>query len=186
MTHHYDPNTDPLTTQRLPDRERDDQWARSFLASQRIGHFGVIWQGQPLVMPLLYWVDEPANRVILHCSPKGRLAAAIHANPQVCLEVSRAGKMLPSNVALNFTIQYECVMAFGDAAFIEGRDEKRAALQGLLDANFPELVSGEAYRPITDEELDATGVISLTPDAITGKVNWPDHAKHVSSWPPKD
>ena len=180
MTHHYAPASAPVTTQRLPDRARDDGWARSFLAAHRIGHLGFTWEGQPLVMPLLYWFDEPGSRVILHCSPRGRLAASIQANPRVCLEVSRAGKMLPSNVALNFTIQYECVMVFGDAAFLDDRGAKRAALQDLLDLNFPDLKPGEAYRPITDEELDATGVMALSIDGITGKVNWPERAKQAT------
>ena len=48
---------------------------------------------------------------------------------------------------------------------MENMDEKRDALNGLLQKYFGEMKSGMDYRPITDEELKQTSVYGIKVDA---------------------
>jgi hypothetical protein len=48
------------------------------------------------------------------------------------------------------------VIAFGLIRMLEDAGDKRRALSNLLQKYFPQMKSGEEYRPITDEELKRT------------------------------
>jgi nitroimidazol reductase NimA-like FMN-containing flavoprotein (pyridoxamine 5'-phosphate oxidase superfamily) len=70
------------------------------------------------------------------------------------------GRLLPAETALEFSVEYAGVTAFGRATIIEG-DEARHALQLLLDKYAPHLRPGRDYRAITDDELRRTGVFRI-------------------------
>ena len=80
-------------------------------------------------------------------------------------------------------MQYESVIAFGDIRILEGEDEQRRALYGLLNKYFPEMESGVDYRPITDQELKRTSVYAIAIDSWSGKRNWPERAEQSPDWP---
>jgi nitroimidazol reductase NimA-like FMN-containing flavoprotein (pyridoxamine 5'-phosphate oxidase superfamily) len=61
----------------------------------------------------------------------GRVRANIERHDRVCFEASEAGRFLPSNVALEFSVQYASVVAFGTARIIKDSEEKRRALYSL-------------------------------------------------------
>ena len=86
-------------------------------------------------------------------------------NPEACFECFKSGRLLPSNLALEVSFQYECVIAYGKIHVIENIDEKRDVLNGLLQKYFGEMKSGKEYRPIIDEELKQTSVYGIKVDA---------------------
>jgi hypothetical protein len=87
-------------------------------------------------------------------------------------------------VALEFSIQYECVIAFGRIRILEDSEEKLRALYGLIEKYFPAMKPGEHYRPITDQELKRTSVYAIAIDGWSGKRNWKDRADQSDEWPP--
>ena len=110
----------------------------------------------------------------------------IERNPKVCLEASQLGKLLPSNIALEFSLQYRSVLVFGTAHILEDAEEKRAALYGLIGKYFPGMEAGKEYRPITDKELKRTSVYAIEIESWSGKENWKDGADQSDEWPPLD
>ena len=119
---------------------------------------------------------------------KYKLKAYSHNNPETCFECYRSGRLLPSNLALEVSFQYECVIAFGRIRVIKDIDEKRDALNELLQKYFGEMRSGEDYRPITDNELKRTSVYGIKIESWSGIRNWEERADQAENneWPDLD
>jgi len=173
----------PAAYQRLPEYKRDDDWIRSFLHEAKVGHVATAWGKQPFVMPTIFWFDEPRHSIVFHSNLAGRVRANIEHNSRVCLEASEMGELLPSNVALEFSLQYCSVMVFGTVRVLEDAEEKRVALSGLLRKYFPTMTAGKEYRPITDKELKRTSVYEIKIESWSGKENWKDRADQSDEWP---
>ena len=162
-----DYSTSPTDHQRRPEYIRDDDWIRATLRQAKVGHIASVWD----------------NRIIFHSNIAGRVRANIEQNPKVCLEVSELGKLLPSNIALEFSLQYRSVVVFGTAHVLGDPGEQRAALTGLISKYFPEMEAGKEYRPITDKELKRTTVYVIEIESWSGKENWKEKADQSDEWP---
>ena len=176
----------PTAGQRLPEYARDEEWMRAFLRAAQIGRVATLWDDQPFVTPSTFWYDEANRRIIFHSNLAGRVRANLERNPKVCLEASEMGRLLPSNAALEFSLQYRSVMVFGTVRILESDEEMRAALTGLLEKYFPEMQAGREYRPITDKELNRTSVYELKIESWSGKENWNERADQSDEWPALD
>ncbi len=86
----------------------------------------------------------------------------------MCFEASEHGEFLPSNVALEFTVQYQSASVFGKIRVIEEDEEKRRALYGLIGKYYPTMTAGKEYRPITDQELKRTSVYTIAIESWSG------------------
>ncbi len=114
----------------------------------------------------------------------GRIRANSEGFPEVCFEASEFGLFLPSNIALEFSMQYESVIAFGKIIVIEDMEEKRRGLYGLIEKYFPGMNPGKEFRPITDKELQRTSVYAIKIKSWSGKRNWEDQAEQSDQWKP--
>jgi nitroimidazol reductase NimA-like FMN-containing flavoprotein (pyridoxamine 5'-phosphate oxidase superfamily) len=184
MPRDYSLDQTPPNAQRRPQNACDDEWIRGFLARALIGHIATHWDEQPFITPTTFWYDSDRHEIYFHSNIVGRVRANAERHPQVCFEASEAGRLLPSNVALEFTIQYESVVAFGRIRWIEDREEQRRILYGLIYKYFPHMAPGEQYRPITDQELKRTSVYAIAIDSWSGKRNWKDRADQSEDWAP--
>jgi len=173
----------PTAHQRLREYQRDDDWIRAFLHTAKVGHIASTWDDQPFLNPNTFWFDENNHRIIFHSNITGRIRANIENNPKVCLEVSELGNFLPSNIALEFSLQYRSVVVFGIARILEDVEEKREALYGLIKKYFPTMEAGREYRPITNNELKRTSVYAIAIETWSGKENWSDRAEQSDEWP---
>jgi nitroimidazol reductase NimA-like FMN-containing flavoprotein (pyridoxamine 5'-phosphate oxidase superfamily) len=165
---------------------RDDQWIRAFLRAARIGHIATAADGQPFITPSTFWFDEVNHELVFHSNIAGRLRSNLEQNPRICLDVSELGKLLPSNVALELSLQYRSVMVFGSVRIIDDPQEARRALYGLIEKYFPAMRAGQEYRQITDKELRATSVYALRIESWSGKENWKGRADQSDEWPALD
>jgi nitroimidazol reductase NimA-like FMN-containing flavoprotein (pyridoxamine 5'-phosphate oxidase superfamily) len=176
----------PTAFQRRPEYSRDDDWIRAFLREAKVGHIASAWDSQPFLTPSNFWFDQANHRIIFHSNISGRVRSNIERNPKVCLEASEMGRLLPSNVALEFSLQYRSVTVFGTVKILEDVEDKRAALYGLIQKYFPEMEAGREYRPITEVELKRTTVYAIQIESWSGKENWKDKADQSDEWPALD
>ena len=183
MPKDYDPTITPPNAQRRPELKVDDAEIRRILATAQIGHIATAWDGQPFLNPTTFWYDAANHRIIFHSNVVGRMRANAEHDERVCFSASTFGKLLPSNVALEFSLQYESVVAFGTLRVLDDLAEKRAALTGLIAKYFPAMTPGQEYRPITDGELKRTSVYALAIAQWSGKRNWVDRADQSDEWP---
>ncbi len=174
----------PTAQQRKPEYSRDDDWIKAFLRVGEVAHIATVWDGQPFVTPTNYYFDEPGHRLIFHSNVTGRLRANIEHHAELCAEVSQTGRYLPSNVALEFSLQYRSVMVFGKARVLGDREEQRRMLHLLIAKYFAPMERGKDYREVTDQELKRTAVYALGIEAWSGKENWNEQADQSDEWPP--
>jgi nitroimidazol reductase NimA-like FMN-containing flavoprotein (pyridoxamine 5'-phosphate oxidase superfamily) len=175
-------NVSPTAFQRLPEYRREDAWIRSFLHEARVGHIASSREGQPFVNPTTFWFDEANHQIAFHSNVTGRIRSNLENNPRICLEVSELGKLLPSNAALEFSLQFRSVIVFGRARLVDDPDEARRAMYGLIHKYFPAMTAGGEYRPITDQELKRTSVYAIQIEEWSGKENWNDRADQSDEW----
>jgi nitroimidazol reductase NimA-like FMN-containing flavoprotein (pyridoxamine 5'-phosphate oxidase superfamily) len=173
----------PANQQRRPQYARDDAWTRAFLLRAQVAYIATHWDEQPFLTPTLYWYDPGQQKIYFHSNRLGRLRANSERSAQVCLAVSEFGKLLPSNIALEFSIQYASVVVFGRLRILTESDEKRFVLEGLIQKYFPHLSAGREYRPITAAELLRTTVYAIEIDSWSGKENWANKAVQGDEWP---
>jgi uncharacterized protein len=183
MPKDYHLNVTPANQQRRKELVQDDQWIEAFLARASIGHVATRWDEQPFITPTTFWYDDVRHEIYFHSNIVGRVRANSEQHDRVCFETSDFGQLLPSNVALEFSIQFESVIVFGSIRVLEDATEKRRVLGGLLQKYFPQMEAGKDYRPITDEELKHTSVYALSIESWSGKRNWPEQADQSDEWP---
>jgi hypothetical protein len=183
MPKDYSLDKTPANQQRLPEHAQDEAWIRSFLDTALIGHVATRWDEQPFITPTTFWYDPAKHEIYFHSNIVGRVRANAGRHPKVCFETSEYGRLLPSNVALEFSIQYASVMVFGEVRLVEQPEEKSQALYGLLRKYFPEHAPGKEFRPITEKELARTSVYAIEIESWSGKKNWPDQAEQSDEWP---
>jgi nitroimidazol reductase NimA-like FMN-containing flavoprotein (pyridoxamine 5'-phosphate oxidase superfamily) len=187
MPRNYDLDQIPPTAhQRRPEYIRDDEWIRDFLRRGQIAHIATVRDHQPFVTPSTYFYDEDNHRLIFHSNIVGRIRANIENQAQVCAEVSELGRLLPSNVALEFSLQFRSVMAFGPATILEDEQEKRKVLHKLIVKYFDKMEPGREFRPATDKELKRTSVYEIKIESWSGKENWQERADQSDEWPALD
>ncbi|MCK6625856.1 MAG: pyridoxamine 5'-phosphate oxidase family protein [Anaerolineae bacterium] len=179
----YNLHITPANAQRRPEHVQDDAWICDFLARTQIGHIATRWDEQPFINPTTFWYNAERHEIIFHSNVVGRVRANSERHDQVCFEAGEFGRLLPSNVALEFSIQYESVIAFGRIRLLEDFEEKRRALYGLIGKYFPAMIAGQEYRPITDKELKRTSVYAIAIDSWSGKRNWAERADQSDEWP---
>jgi uncharacterized protein len=186
MPRDYSLSSTPPNAMRRPQFACDDDWVRQFLSLAQVGHLATRWDEQPFLTPTLFWYDPDRHVIYCHSNLTGRLRANAERCPEVCFSVFNAGALLPSNVALEFSIQYESVVAFGKIRVLDDPVDQRRALSGLIGKYFPHLQPGEHYRPITDQELLRTAAYEIAIESWSGKRNWPDAADQSQDWKPLD
>ncbi len=182
MPKDYRLDVTPANAQRIPKHARDDRWIKRLLRRATIGEIATRWDDQPFITPTTFWYDEERHQIVFHSNIVGRVRANIERHDRVCFAASEVGRFLPSNLALEFSVQYRSVIAFGTAQIVDDPQEKRRALYGLISRCFPGMSAGKEYRPITDEELARTSVYAIAIESWSGKENWSAQAEQSEEW----
>ena len=184
----YNPNNRPINQSRRPKLDMDDEWNAKFLNKIRVGHISTRDGNQPFINPTSFWYSKEVHEIYFHSNAVGRMRFNAENNPETCFDCYRSGRLLPSNLALEVSFQYECVIAFRRIRVIKDIDEKRDVLNELLQKYFGEMRSGEDYRPITDNELKRTSVYGIKIESWSGIRNWEERADQAENneWPDLD
>ena len=126
-------------------------------------------EGQPFINANLFVYDEAEHCLYLHTARTGRTRDNIDAHQKVCFSVAGMGRMLPADEALEFSVEYAGVTAFGTLHEVDEPGEATSALQAILDRYAPHLAPGRDYREIVAEELRRTAVYRLDIEGWSGK-----------------
>jgi nitroimidazol reductase NimA-like FMN-containing flavoprotein (pyridoxamine 5'-phosphate oxidase superfamily) len=165
-----EPKEDPRTKVRRADRQIEaPEEIQALLESGRVAFIATSVDGQPYIHNNLYWYDSDSNRIYFHTARTGRTRSNIETNPSVCFSIGEMGRLLPADIALEFSVEYSSVMVFGGARVVEDDVEAEHGLQGLLDKYFPDLEPGKDYRAITAEEIKRTSVFAIEIESWSGK-----------------
>jgi nitroimidazol reductase NimA-like FMN-containing flavoprotein (pyridoxamine 5'-phosphate oxidase superfamily) len=155
------------TVRRMPDRGRyDRREAHAILDEGLVAHVGLVTEHGPVVIPMLYGRD--GDRLLLHGSAASRLMRGGAQGPEMCVTVTLVDGLVLARSAFHHSMNYRSVVVFGRARAVTDLDERRAALDRLVDHIVPG--RGPDVRPPSDKELKATLVLALPLDECSVKV----------------
>ncbi|MGV9846825.1 pyridoxamine 5'-phosphate oxidase family protein [Streptomyces fungicidicus] len=164
------PPTERTVPTRSPGRASyDKELVHAILDEGYVCHLGFVRDGAPVVLPTLY--ARAGERLYVHGSTGSRpLRTARQADPglQVCLTVTHVDGLVLARSAFHHSINYRSVVVHGTAYDVTDAEEKRQALDALVD----QVVPGRAAdsRPADKKELAATAVIRLDLDEVSAKL----------------
>ncbi|WP_351234648.1 pyridoxamine 5'-phosphate oxidase family protein [Streptomyces sp. NPDC002133] len=147
----------------------DRQLVHSILDGAYVCHLGFVRDGAPVVLPTLY--GRIGETLYVHGSTGSRpLRMAGQSDPglEVCLTVTHVDGLVLARSAFHHSINYRSVVVHGTAHQVADEEEKRTALDALVD----QVVPGRSYdsRPANAKELAATAVLRLDLDEVSAKV----------------
>jgi nitroimidazol reductase NimA-like FMN-containing flavoprotein (pyridoxamine 5'-phosphate oxidase superfamily) len=147
----------------------DDDWLRALLRRAPLGTLATVHDGQPFLNSNLFVYDEAAHAIGLHTARVSRTRANVQLDERVCFTATELGRLLPASEALEFSVEYASVVAFGACTLVTDREDARRWLQLLLDKYAPHLRPGRDYRPPIDEEIRRTTVYRMQIESWSGK-----------------
>ena len=187
MARGYDLESRPAHQQRRGQLKQSDDWIRDMITRLPLGYFATRWDDQPFVHPMTYVYEADKHCIYMHGSTVGRRNANTDRHEKMCFCATEMGQLLPSNRALNFSVQFRSVMAFGTIRHVEDEAEKTTALYSLINKYFTPMKLNDEYSPIRPEDLKMTTVFALDITEWSGKENWKDKTDMDDrGWPKLD
>ena len=155
------------TVRRQPDRGRYDRdQVHAILDEGLVAHVGLVSGDGPVVIPMLYGRD--GDRLLLHGSTASRLMRGGAKGLDMCVTVTLVDGLVLARSAFHHSMNYRSVVVFGQATPITDLDERRAALDLLVDHIVPG--RGPDVRPPSEKELRSTLVLALPLDECSVKL----------------
>lgn len=165
----YEPTDRTVPTRARERAAYDHELVHSILDEAYVCHLGFVRDGAPVVLPTLYArVDD---HLYVHGSTGSRpLRMAGEADPglAVCLTVTHVDGLVLARSAFHHSLNYRSVVVHGTAHQVTDPEEKRSALDALVD----HVVAGRSRdsRPANAKELAATAVLRLDLTEVSAKI----------------
>ncbi len=164
--HQNNPTTEKI---RRRERSKDDAWIEDFLLGAPEGTMASVFEGKPYLVTRNYAYDEERRAIYLHGAQKGRTFEHAQNDDQICFTAHQMGRLLPAARAMNFSVEYRAVVAFGHIALVTDPEEAKYALQLIVNKYFPHLRPGEDYEVTSGTDLKVTAVFRIDIERWSGK-----------------
>jgi len=131
-----------------------------------VAHLGFAVDGQPYVIPTLH--ARIGDEVYLHGSAASRMVTMLGAGIPACLTVTLLDGLVLARSAFHHSMNYRSVVVLGRARFVEGPEERAAALEAFTERLIPGRWA--EVRPPSRQELKGTRVLALPLDEASAKL----------------
>ncbi|HSX99286.1 MAG TPA: pyridoxamine 5'-phosphate oxidase family protein [Streptomyces sp.] len=164
----YSPTDRTVPTRGAQKASYDRELVHAILDEGYVCHLGFVRDGAPVVLPTLY--GRVGETLYVHGSTGSRpLRMTGQADPglPVCLTVTHVDALILARSAFHHSINYRSVVVHGTAHQVTDPDERRIALDALVD----HVVPGRSRdsRPADAKEFAATAVIRLDLNEVSAK-----------------
>jgi nitroimidazol reductase NimA-like FMN-containing flavoprotein (pyridoxamine 5'-phosphate oxidase superfamily) len=161
--------TERTTVRRLPERGRyDRETVDAILDEAYICHLGLVDpEGRPFVVPTIH--ARRGDDLYVHGSPASRaLRTADKAPIDACVAVTILDGLVLARSAFHHSMNYRSVVVYGPATRVEDLDEKRAALEAVVE----HVLRGrsDGTRAPNEKELKGTLVVRIPLEESSAKV----------------
>jgi nitroimidazol reductase NimA-like FMN-containing flavoprotein (pyridoxamine 5'-phosphate oxidase superfamily) len=144
----------------------DHATVEAILDEGLVCHVGFVVEGQPYVLPTIY--ARVGDRLYLHGSAASRMLRTLGDGVEACVTVTLLDGLVLARSAFHHSMNYRSVVVLGTARPVVDRDDKRRALQAIVDHVVPERWSG--VREPNEQEIKATTVLELPLAEASAKV----------------
>ncbi len=163
----YYNKTERTTVRRHAERGHYDRTTiESILDEGIVGHLGIVEDGQPFVLPVLYVRD--GAEIYVHGSPLSRLLGTVGEAVPVSLTVTLVDGLVLARSAFKHSLNYRSVVILGDGRPVEDRERKLRALRMIVD-HVARGRSDEVRGP-NEGELKATELVAITVREASAKI----------------
>lgn len=168
------PTSERSKIRRHPERGSSDrEQIHEMLDEGLLAHIAFVSDGQPVVIPMAY--ARLGDQILFHGSHRSRLMTSLANGRPACVSVTHLDGLVLARSAFHSSMNYRSVVLFGNCRSIEDLDDKRQALDVLVDHLLPGRTA--QVRPTTEQELAGTLVLAFRIDEATLKTR---------SGPPKE
>lgn len=165
-----------IRVRRHPERASYDREAVfAVLDAGWLGHVGIVQDGQPVVIPMLY--ARIGEHLYLHGAVASRLLKNLGSGLPCCLTVTHVDGLVLARSQFSHSVNYRSVVVFGTAKEVSDPQAKHAALVAFVDAMLPGRAA-EARDPDATE-LAATSLLRMEIEAASVKVRSGGVKDHV-------
>ncbi|MFD7697471.1 pyridoxamine 5'-phosphate oxidase family protein [Streptomyces sp. NPDC059805] len=165
----YTPTDRTVPTRSAERASYDRESVHAILDEAYVCHLGFVRDGAPVVLPTLF--ARVGETLYVHGSTGSRpLRMTGETDPglPVCLTVTHVDALILARSAFHHSINYRSVVVHGTAHQVTDPEEKRIALDALVDHVVPGRSADS--RPANKKELAATAVIRLDLDEVSAKL----------------
>jgi len=128
-------------------------------------HVGFVVQGQVYVIPTTY--ARVGETLYVHGAAASRLMKTLAEGVEVCVEITILDGLVLAKSAFHHSMNYRSVVVFGRAREVSALDEKRRALDAIVDRAEPG--RAKVARAPNGKELKATRVLAVPIEEASGK-----------------
>lgn len=155
------------TIRRRPERAAyGRQEVEAILDEGLVAHVGVVVDGQPFVLPMVY--ARVDGDLYLHGSAASRLLRALVAGAPVCVTVTLLDGIVLARSAFHHSMNYRSVVILGSPVAVTDAAERERALAALVDHAIPG--RSEEVRAPDRRELAVTLLVRVALDEVSAKV----------------
>jgi nitroimidazol reductase NimA-like FMN-containing flavoprotein (pyridoxamine 5'-phosphate oxidase superfamily)/ferredoxin len=129
--------TSQTRVRRFPQRGKYDlETIYGILDQAPMAHISFIKDGKPALIPMTFWrVDDV---VYFHGAEKNRMFGAFHGQPYICFTATLLDGFVAARDALHHSLNYRCVIAYGEVEQVTDPTEKLEGLKNLVDRFYPD------------------------------------------------
>ena len=152
------PATERTTIGRSPQRgTRERATAEAILDEGLLCHVGISTEHGPVVIPTTY--ARRGDELLIHGSPAASWLRAAGTGTPVCVTVTLLDGLVLTRSAFHHSMNYRSVVVFGTARRITDPEQKRSALDAIVEHIVPGRT--QEVRPTREDEVAKTLVLRL-------------------------
>ena len=134
----------------------------SIVKRAKVCRIGLSHDNIPYIVPVNFGFEE--NKIYFHSAKKGKKIDILKKNNNVCVEIDLDYKLKEGDDPCSYGTNYYSVMRSGKAEFIEDIEEKKYALNIIMD----HYTSNKNYE-FNDRMIKRLALIKINIDELTGK-----------------
>lgn len=132
------------------------------LQKAKVCRLGLFDGNLPYIVPVHYGYDT--GEIFIHTAKEGKKIDLIKKNPKVCFEVELDHKVINTGIPCKWSTSYKSIIGYGTASFLTDIEEKKKALEILINHYSPDTVYN-----FSKKMVDSVSIIKITIDRMAGK-----------------
>jgi nitroimidazol reductase NimA-like FMN-containing flavoprotein (pyridoxamine 5'-phosphate oxidase superfamily) len=144
----------------------DTATVHAILDSAMVCHIAYVIDGQPFCTPTSFWRE--GEKLYWHGSSASRMVRAQAKGLPVCLTVTHHDGLVLARSGFHHSVNYRCVMAYGEAHAVTDPQAKLRAMDAFIDRFYPGRTA--VLRPPTGQEIKAIQILEMKIEDAVAKI----------------
>src|SRR5579863_7594861 len=146
---------------RHPERSVTKDIADILLRS-KVAHVGIVENDWPVVIPMTFAFNpETPDVLYIHGSQLARILGGAATRARVCVTVTELSGLVYSKTALNHSMIYRSVIAFGRMRVVDDPETKGDVFRRMIGRYFDGRTEGRDYSAPTQDHLAMTKLVAV-------------------------